>query len=173
MLRCLLKNHFLLVQVRKKCPFSKCHRNDAICFVVLPGPEYILCCVCECFRIVPLLLWLSGDIKENPGPDTLDEILKGVMEIQTSQRTLEEGLHGVQSRLTEIEVTLASPKQYREKLEQVTAMSKDIKSPSKKIDMENRSRRNNIIIYGLEEESDESSKDLDQAVVNGVFKDKL
>lgn len=54
---------------------------------------------------------------------------------QTSQRTLEEGLHGVQSRLTEIEVTLASPKQDREKLEQVTAMSKDIKSLSKKIDM--------------------------------------
>lgn len=53
-------------------------------------------------------------------------------------------------------------------------MSKDIRTLSKKIDdMENRSRINNVIIYGLEERLNENSTNLEQAVVKGVFKDKL
>lgn len=127
-----------------------------------------------------MLLKLSGDVEENPVPDEqkLDQILSTVTEIKATQTALQGGFEGVQFRLSEIEDTLASLKLCNEKVqkceESVVVMHKELFQITKRLDaLENRSRRNNIVTYGLKEENNESASELQKKVENNLLRSKL
>lgn len=91
---------------------------------------------------------------------------------------METTVGNVQERLTAIEKELARLQQFEDKLAEHEVMTvetnKLVRELSVKVeDLENRSRRNNIIIYGVEEGDNEQNADLQQQIVKGIFKDIL
>lgn len=56
-------------------------RSDHLCILVLPCPHILLQCASHCLSMASLLLKLSGDVEENPGPVT-DEILEQILQTQ-------------------------------------------------------------------------------------------
>ncbi|KAK8760894.1 hypothetical protein V5799_027840 [Amblyomma americanum] len=81
MLNCVL----FVLQVSDKWCNVKSVKSNCVGLVVLPSPQSLLCCCCKMLCVAKLLLKLSGDLKENPGPDKLDEIHAMVSEIRASQ----------------------------------------------------------------------------------------
>ncbi|XP_037278177.2 uncharacterized protein LOC119171476 [Rhipicephalus microplus] len=174
----------LLVQVGdRKYGF----RSNCTCLIVLPCPHTVLGCLNDCVSVVSLLLKLSGDVEENPGPEVekmLEEILSNqtkllakVNEIQAKQtstdasisdmhvrlQTIEkqlEGLGEIQSRLTMIESSVGRHDS------ELTALARQID------DLDNRSRRNNLLVRGVEEEEFEDEAVLLSKVNDDIF-DKL
>lgn len=83
-------------------------------------------------------------------------------------------MQGVQKRLSLIENTLASLSDCKEKVEKceatVNAVQKQVAQLCSKMDdLENRSRRNNIVIYGIPENDDEGPESLRKYVENEIF----
>lgn len=73
---------------------------------------------------------------------------------------------------------MTSLKQYHERVDEcvetVTAMRIDVSQMSKKIcDLENRSRRNNIVVDGLKESAREDNATLERKIVKDVIRDTL
>ncbi|XP_075553443.1 uncharacterized protein LOC142586063 isoform X1 [Dermacentor variabilis] len=178
--RTMLNFVFCFVQVGEKQFCSSPFRSNSVGLLVLPSPHCLFQCCVDLSRVIFVLLKLSGDIEENPGPDQdkLDAILSTVTAIKTSQHQLESGLLSVQVRLTEIETNLASLQLYNEKVlkckEAINTMNREMARLSNKLeDLENRSRRNNLIIYGLKEGDNESPAILEKRVMHDIFKDIL
>lgn len=114
------------------------------------------------------LLLLGGDIETNPGPDIsqqLKEIAADIKEIK-------------ESRLPKIDKKLDSLARLEEKVdscqEQIANMKMVIQSKQEKIDdLENCSRRANLIIYGFPEVEGETALTLERAVNKSIIEDTL
>ncbi|XP_075752613.1 uncharacterized protein LOC142818127 [Rhipicephalus microplus] len=191
-------NFHFFVQVGDK--HSVCSiRDDSLTLVVLPGPQSLLSSFCDCFLVIRLLLLTSGDVELNPGPRSDSEsgseatlnsqLLKKILKEQTKTnkvltalsenlKHVETTVSNVQERLTAMEKELARLQQFEDKLAEHKVMTvetnKLVRELSVKVeDLKNRSRRNNIIIYGVEEGDNEQNADLQQRIVKGIFKDIL
>uniref|UniRef100_A0A147BL84 Putative tick transposon n=1 Tax=Ixodes ricinus TaxID=34613 RepID=A0A147BL84_IXORI len=180
-----LRCFFFALQV-KLSPEPDSPRSDNIFLLLLPGPlgSFVCSSLFAWFRVCFNMLLRSGDVESNPGPDTqvlLKQLLDGqaqiaadVTLIKNSQATLQSQIVGIESRCVAIESELS----------RLSGLDKRVQSLEDKIarldhrlaeladkndDLENRSRRNNLIIYGLQEADNESSASLLQAVTDLLF----
>lgn len=160
---------------------------DHFCLLVLPCSHVVLDCLRECFSTAVLLLKLSGDVEENPGPTTQEmfnemiqtqkEILSKISEIQTKQASSEATMLQMQNRLLTIEKKLQRVDETEARLEKlehsVGGCDAEIETLARQIDeLENRSRRNNLIVRGSKEVSKETEEILLKRVNDDVF-DKI
>ncbi|XP_049267962.1 uncharacterized protein LOC125756943 [Rhipicephalus sanguineus] len=156
------------VQVRKY--YGKCYRSSDPFLLVLPCPW--LCCLLDiaviCLR---KLLLLGGDIETNPGPDTA-QILKQLREIAADIKDIKE------NRLVEIEKKVDALSNLEEKVtscqDRLSHMNQVVLTHERKIDdLENHSRRPNLVIFRLPQPEGENSGSLETAVNKGIFHDLL
>ncbi|XP_077538693.1 uncharacterized protein LOC144151497 [Haemaphysalis longicornis] len=170
----------LLVQVGdRKYGF----RSNCLCLIVLPCPHTVLGCLNDCVSVVSLLLKLSGDVEENPGPEIekmLEEILSNqskllakVNEIQARQTSTDASISDMRVRLQAIEKQLEGLGVTENRLATIESSvgrhDSELTVLARQIDdLDNRSRRNNLIVRGVEEEESE-----DEAVVLSKVNDDI
>ncbi|XP_075740723.1 uncharacterized protein LOC142786948 [Rhipicephalus microplus] len=174
----------LLVQVGdRKYGF----RSNCTCLIVLPSPHTVLGCLNDCVSVVSLLLKLSGDVEENPGPEVekmLEEILSNqskllakVNEIQAKQTSTDASISDMHVRLQTIEKQLEGLGETQNRLTMIESSvgrhDSELTALARQIDdLDNRSRRNNLIVRGVEEEESEDEAVLLSKVNDDIF-DKL
>ncbi|CAN7977806.1 unnamed protein product [Ixodes persulcatus] len=178
-------NPFLfLLQVCK--PFYCCKiKSNYLCLVVLPCPG--MCeCLAGCFDAFCLfILLLSGDVELNPGP-TVSEQLETILlsqrdmsaRLASIELRLEQSAASANERLTSIEHKIEALSFSAQKLEQCEATIESLKCQvvtllDKVDDLENRSRRNNLIVYGINEEDNETLASIKKAVIEDLFQSKM
>ncbi|XP_049516249.1 uncharacterized protein LOC125942146 [Dermacentor silvarum] len=159
------KTPLLLLQVS----YYSTYRSDNRCLFVLPCPRRCCAILVDCWSIL-LLLLMAGDVEENPGPKTA-EILQ---EILGNQNALDRKIDDIKKEIAEVNAKT-------DKMQSVLAMFDEMKTridklettvrkqSEKLIDYENRSRRNNLVVFGLTESANESAQVLNKRVVNDIF----
>ncbi|XP_049268671.1 uncharacterized protein LOC119383916 [Rhipicephalus sanguineus] len=172
---CAKRPRLLFVQVKNTLSLFA-PRTRHLGLVVLPCPGRCLAIVHDCVRVILQLLLLAGDVEENPGPantrsaDTQhnDEILSALQQIQSSQASLlteiksihatlaqnEDTFSEIRERLSKIESDCSSIKQLntdigslRTTTEQIT--NRIVNLETRIDDSEDRSRRNNLVFFGI------------------------
>lgn len=120
-----------------------------------------------------MLLVLSGDVEVNPGPDMkiimeqLKAIAKDIQDIKNEKVTTNDRLSAIEQKLESFSTLQTTVSACQEK---ITELEANIKTISKKLDdLENRSRRANLIIYGIEEKDTENSEILERVVSDEIF----
>lgn len=165
--------------------------------MVLPSPHFLLETVKDCADVIKLLLLTAGDIETNPGStsdsesessstnDLLKKILKqqrettkSLKELTSDLKRVESAVTNVQERVTSIEKEICRLQTLEQKLtvcEEACSSSNIqlLELLAKVDDLENRSRRNNLVIYGINEEVDEDWKSLEAIVKQEVFQKVL
>ncbi|KAM7308681.1 uncharacterized protein ISCGN_012315 [Ixodes scapularis] len=165
-------NTFVFIaQVGKRYPF--CYRSNNLCLFLLPCPRTCFALMCEMRARFADLLMLCGDIETNPGPDRaammemLTNISADIKEIKLSQAATTSRLEKIESRLEGLEELRSVVNKNCDKTNRLEAT---ITSLSNKIDdLENRSRRNNLIIFGLSELPNEESSTLEDRVTKEIL----
>ncbi|CAN8029883.1 unnamed protein product, partial [Ixodes persulcatus] len=161
-------------------------KSDCLCLIVLPCPGVLCDCIAGCFdSFCFLILLLSGDVELNPGP-TVDEQLAQIIESQKEnskelksiQGKLDSHISETDKRLTSIEEKLESFSRTVERVDDcehaVNNLNHQVATLMSKIDdLENRSRRNNLIVYGVNERETETPNSLREFVLTGIFEEKL
>lgn len=144
-----------------------------------------LCIVADCWSV--LLLVLCGDVETNPGPqtrssddlnehkDVLSAILEELKEIKTAANKRDETLTRISSNLDEV---LKLSKANKEKIQTlqhtVEHLKKTVAIQGKRLnDYEDRSRRNNLVVFGIPEGPEETREVLEDLVVRRVCNDEL
>ncbi|XP_077498025.1 uncharacterized protein LOC144108732 [Amblyomma americanum] len=146
--------------------FSKKTSNYFL--VQLPSPQCCLVISVECLHVVHSLLLSCGDIESNPGPDKLDIILDELKKMSSSQTTLVTEVQELKSQLLSMDQKMADFTTRLSTLEthcrNLSTMRTDLEAiqttttettrlvsvlEARLEDVENRSRRNNLIFYGL------------------------
>ncbi|KAH8035044.1 hypothetical protein HPB51_004285 [Rhipicephalus microplus] len=169
----ILRNPFLLViQVRDYRPELE-YRSDDVCLVLLPCPRSLLLVLSAVYDCFVDLLPHCGDVESNPGPTEamfqkiLDEIRLLKESSGTATQRLSETcdkLSAIERKLDELSGTVTSYTTKVDKLQQ------QVDSLVYKIeDLENRSRRGNLIVYGIKEMKDEKVELLEQKVSNDIL----
>ncbi|XP_077504954.1 uncharacterized protein LOC144114839 [Amblyomma americanum] len=137
-------------------------------FVQLPSPQCCLATCIECFHVVRSLLLMCGDIESNPGPEKLDvilgelkkmstgqtELVKEVQELKGQLLSIDLKMTNLTTRLSALETDYESLSTLRNDLEGIQATSAATSRlvgvlEARLDDAENRSRRNNLLFYGL------------------------
>ncbi|KAH8009195.1 hypothetical protein HPB51_012693 [Rhipicephalus microplus] len=116
-----------------------------------------------------MLLLISGDVESNPGPqieDMLKELLAGQQKISQDIASLTTTLD---SRLKTVEARTAAAADLVPRLNKLESTVSDLKNTVEIFDhrndnLENRLRRNNLIIYGLTETEKETPDQLLETV---------
>ncbi|XP_040067972.1 uncharacterized protein LOC120841176, partial [Ixodes scapularis] len=133
--------------------------------------------LCEMRARFADLLMLCGDIETNPGPDRaammemLTNISVDIKEIKLSQAATTSRLEKIESRLEGLEELRSVVNKNCDKTNRLEAT---ITSLSNKIDyLENRSRRNNLISFGLSELPNKESSTLEDRVTKEILGGKL
>lgn len=131
---------------------------------------------------------LCGDIESNPGPDIqkiLDKVLEGQKEIQksiseiNSEQTAQRAtLTAVLQKISNLETLLNTMNKSTCKIDNfdtsLNVLKTSVADQSEKIvDIEDRSRRSNLIVFGLIEKPDETEDVLRKEVVDELFCKKL
>lgn len=113
------------------------------------------------------LLLLSGDVETNPGPE-LAVILKQLQNIIEDLKEIkEERLTSIESKL-ELLTTLDS--KLSSCVTQVSNLQRTVADLEMKVDdLENRSRRSNLIVYGVDENPNGSEDSLDQVINSKII----
>nr|XP_037276695.1 uncharacterized protein LOC119169778 [Rhipicephalus microplus] len=147
-----------IVQVRRQ--YDYCIRSGDPFLLVLPCPR--LCCAfASVLLFLRKLLLLAGDIESNPGPD-LAQIAKQLKEVAVDIKEIKEG------RLADMDKKLDALSRLEPKITSCVKQIEDMHLITKNLekrmdDLENQSRRSNIIVYGLAETEQENSEKLEQA----------
>nr|XP_037284169.1 uncharacterized protein LOC119176932 [Rhipicephalus microplus] len=165
-----LDNPFVFfMQVRKH--YCKCFRSDNPCIIVLPCPRFLCSCVYELASCLTELLLLAGDVETNPGPKT-DELLQKLELIAGDIKEIKEDrLTSIDKKLENLDVLATNISSC---VEQVAHLQEVVSALELKVDdLENRSRRCNLIIYGIPENQNEDNSTLEETVTETVFKEKL
>ncbi|KAG0412590.1 hypothetical protein HPB47_010258, partial [Ixodes persulcatus] len=137
------------------------------------------------------------DVEENPGPDeNVEELLRQILanqsgiaedikEIRSNQENmkanqsrLENSIKEINNKINKLENTMKTAQGLNENViainKKIQRLEETIKHQNDRlIEFENRSRKNNLIIYGLPEEDKESEDDLKQKVIKDLFDAKL
>lgn len=111
-----------------------------------------------------ITIWREQDEFNNEVPAGIPEQDRG----QTFSLT--ERIDGIERQLSSLKV-LATQVQVMEAA--ISELQGQVTSVRKQMDdLENRGRRNNLVIYGIEEDNMESSQELEMNVTDGVLKKK-
>nr|XP_037285001.1 LOW QUALITY PROTEIN: uncharacterized protein LOC119177920 [Rhipicephalus microplus] len=159
-------------------------RSDDPCLIVLPCPHTILSCISDCFALAGQLLSLSGDVEQNPGPitdamfkellETQKNILSKISQMLEQQASSESAMIQVPNRLLTIDKKLECIDKVDGRLlkheNAVHRSHTELSSLCSSVyDLENRSRRNNVIIRGVKEEGPENDDDLVKKINDDIF----
>ncbi|KAM7313020.1 uncharacterized protein ISCGN_002941 [Ixodes scapularis] len=143
---------------------------------------YVTCVLCYAASIViRIMLLLSGNVEMNPGPFTQEqtkrilevlELLPGIHKnqdvilaemaaIKQTQTSVEEKLTSVFSTLESLKKDVTSLKSLETKVQQIQVASTELAEQFNQLanshdDLENRYRRNNLIFYGVNEDTNET-----------------
>ncbi|XP_077484990.1 uncharacterized protein LOC144095057 [Amblyomma americanum] len=143
-------------------------RSSNYFLVQLPSPQCCIFLVLECAHVVRCLLILAGDIETNPGPNNLEAVFAELKKLSAGQTQLisevqglknqlistDGAIAGLSKRMTDLETHLEAMTAIKSELEIIksenTRLSRQIETLEARIDdSENRSRRNNLIFYGI------------------------
>ncbi|KAH9374442.1 hypothetical protein HPB48_017096 [Haemaphysalis longicornis] len=173
-----LKNPFLfLIQVRESSKVA-CYRSDDVFLLLLPCPRPLVLAFCATYDCFADLLSSCGDFESNPGP-AVEEMLKTIMNqlgelkenpVKVNQRFDEtcSMLTVINNKLDELTQTVKS---YTAKVDD---LQEQVNGLIRKIgDLKNRSRRNNIIIFGVKKPVGEPQQSLEEQVTKNIFEDLL
>lgn len=157
-------NLFLyVVHMRKR--YGERMNSDCLFLIVLPCPRFLCEPLCDLSCYLRDLLLLAGDVETKPGPD-LKQIAQQLTQIAGDIKEINE------ERLTAIESKLEKLAALDEKIldcaTKVSALQKVVSGLELKLDdLENRSKRSNLIVYGIPEDEKENEESLEQ-VINGT-----
>nr|XP_054924628.1 uncharacterized protein LOC126528210 [Dermacentor andersoni] len=185
----MLIKFFLIAQVSDQHLVSSV-RDNGVTLTVLPSPQCCVAILRGCFNVVRLMLLTSGD-EQNPGPyshsdecsqrELMKHILREQKETNKTLKQLSSNIKHVetivadlQERMTVIENERGLWKECEDRIvhceESCKSTMMQVEFLASKVDdLENRSRRNNLVIYGLRESSDEDVKTLEEEV-HGILK---
>lgn len=113
---------------------------------------------------------LGGDIEENPGPDLetlakqLSDIAVDILEIKNAKALTNQRLSAIDKKLEKIS---CFEKQVSDCVKKIARLEDNLQAVTKKLDeLENRSRRSNLIIY---EKPNESPETLPSVISKEIF----
>ncbi|XP_037498616.1 uncharacterized protein LOC119372211 [Rhipicephalus sanguineus] len=180
----LTKPFVFVVQVSSYLP-APCYRSDNRFLVLLPRPlGSFFSCIC----IFGVDLLVCGDIEANPGPsdkEILQQLLSGqknmtdmMNSVLSKQEKIEKEVASLTERMSSVEMQtkplIELKTDVNDLKQRATQLEKDLEFAVKKIDeLENRSRRNNLIVFGLREEANETTADLTEIIKTDLFEGKL
>ncbi|XP_077486842.1 uncharacterized protein LOC144098218 [Amblyomma americanum] len=182
----MMLNQFCFIVQVSDYSRMKCFRSDDRFLLLLPCPLGLQSVVSAVSFKISLLI--CGDIESNPGPtdqEMLQQLLLGQNNITTSinnvltrQEKLEKNVASLHERISGIETQMASLGTLKTEVNglksTIAELEQNVSSLLNKVDeLENRSRRNNLIIYGVKEESTETFDDLIKKIKESVFLEKL
>ncbi|XP_037512256.1 uncharacterized protein LOC119389039 [Rhipicephalus sanguineus] len=143
-------------------------RSSNYFLVQFPSPHCCIAIAVECAHIIRSLLILSGDVETNPGPNGNAAILTELQKLSTGQAHLIAEVQSLKSQLSTTDKTITDLNKRMGDLEthyqtllplrnDIEKTQTDVISMTIKIqeleasldDAENRSRRNNVIFYGV------------------------
>lgn len=152
----------------------------------MPCPQTCFIIAYECYFVCKLLL--CGDVEQNPGPtvdEMFHELLKGQSDIRAELVSLRARLDSTESLISTFGVRLNNLEANVKQLQTQKGVSESIQESvdsiqqlidihqSKLVDLENRSRRNNLLVFGISAAGSESEAELREKVVKGIFHDRL
>ncbi|XP_040071679.1 uncharacterized protein LOC115314240 [Ixodes scapularis] len=177
-----LSPSIFFVQVCDK--HASCFRSNYRCIVVLPCPATIECLIVDAWSVI--LIFLSGDVEQNPGPQGIEELKVMMNAMLTSQNDLktrivnlaasQEKLEStVNARMNEVMTALQEHKgEIRVLQGEVTSFRNDLQLQQKRLDdLENRSRRRNLVIFGFPEPDRENTEALRSQIIQDLIGQKL
>ncbi|XP_037508477.2 uncharacterized protein LOC119384916 [Rhipicephalus sanguineus] len=164
--------------------FAKKSSNYVL--VQFPSPRCCLAIAAECVSVIHSLLMLSGDVETNPGPSGNDAVLTELQKIAAGQSKVITEVQSLKSQLNTTDRTITDLCKRMTALEahyqaliplgnDIEKMRADTSSMSRKIeeledrldDAENRSRRNNLIFYGISDPTDsETWNDSEKLIID-------
>ncbi|XP_075725342.1 uncharacterized protein LOC142767489 [Rhipicephalus microplus] len=172
-------NPFLFIpQVSRR--YDKSFRSNDVCLILLPCPRSLREAFCKLIVSLRWLLLLSGDVELNPGP-ALDAIAEQLKQIAGDIQDIKKEKSATNTRLDAIDKKLEKitglEKQVTECNKRISNLEKNLKAMQMKVDdLENRSRRSNLVIYGAEEQQNESPDMLvelvEKKILDGVLQIK-
>uniref|UniRef100_A0A6B0V1R4 Putative transposase domain-containing protein n=1 Tax=Ixodes ricinus TaxID=34613 RepID=A0A6B0V1R4_IXORI len=163
---------------------------------MLPCPRTCVLLLQECIDVTFDLL-SCGDIESNPGPDeggtdtplTMKEMAKSILVtqnviindlgvIKTSQQQFESKFDSLAKRVEQIEVIVQDTNEVKDQVvglqQSVTSMQEDLFECQRKLrSLEDYSRRNNLVVFGIPEDNNETADTLKSKVLDGVFEETL
>lgn len=103
---------------------------------------------------------------------------KRLKELTTNLKQVDSTVGSIQKRVTSIEKEMGKLQTFEQKLAECEATCSNTSAQVSELlvkvdDLENRSRRNNLIIYGINEEPEEDVKSLEDQIKHKLFKDVL
>ncbi|KAH8036004.1 hypothetical protein HPB51_016308 [Rhipicephalus microplus] len=172
MANCRFKHVCFILQVTYN---YKCCRSDNRCLLLLPDPLNLTAVVTHlvhCLRVS--LLLLCGDIETNPGPkvdEMLSQLLAGQARISQELASLSETVASFENRLMNVEAMAASVSNIIPRVSELEQTVGTLQKLVGKLDrqndeLENRLRKNNLIIHGLHETPSETTNHLLESVLD-------
>lgn len=161
------------VSCREHTGYHRARFNGAsnLLRIVSPRPCILLVSTC-----LSLLLLCAGDVEANPGPK-VDDVLALMNELHgetTATLTgIKQDIASINTKIHEIEKDLKKMSQIESKCEDVGDSVREVKSSISKVneelfdvvdDMNNRMRRNNLIVKGLPETDKEGYEETEKIV---------
>lgn len=156
-------NPFLYLLQARKC-YEKAHRSNNVGLLLLPCPRPLIEVASSMHALFRTLLLLRGDVETNPGLDDvsiaeqLKAIAKDIQDIKKGRTETNQKLDAVNKKLERIGIL---EKQVTESNEKIVKIEQNMSFFARKVDeLEKRSCRLNLIIYGLDEQESESTQSL-------------
>lgn len=180
-------NPFVFIIQVKKCN-CHCYRSDNRFLLLLPFPTDAVGLFQFVDDVFMNLLALAGDIELNPGPGQealLEKLLKGQQEIAkavTDIHAKQSSIDGNFAKLNEHILALENrfdgfcslPNDVRVIDSELTSLKTTVNNLAQKLDnIENRGRRNNLLIFGFRESPDELPSTLLESIKKTIFQAKL
>lgn len=145
--------------------------------VLLPCPRPFTELLCSLRVSLRFLLLRSGDIEANPGPDN-DQIMEELKKISGDINDIKKEKSVTNAKLIAIDKKLEKiaslEKKVTDCVQKIAELEQKLSVMTRKVDeLDNRSRRSNLIIYGVKEEENESEDILREKVTKEIFQDIL
>nr|XP_054931791.1 uncharacterized protein LOC129387103 [Dermacentor andersoni] len=141
--------------------------------IVVPCPRMCWSIVVDCWSTL-LLLLTSGDVEENPGPKTaelLQQILDNQKESDDKMNTIRKEVAELNMKTERMNRHLMAMQEMQMKIERLENIVQQ--QAERLVDYENRSRRNNLLIFGVPEARTETETDLRKVVVDNIVRSLL
>ncbi|KAM7300259.1 uncharacterized protein ISCGN_020823 [Ixodes scapularis] len=173
------KTTLFFIQVGHK---TSLFASNTLMLIVVPCPQTCIDIAYDCFYACKLLV--CGDVETNPGPTTeemFQQIMNGqsaihkeITELKTQQSKTEVMISGINARFVEFDQILH---ELRQKTERVQALESSLVNLERTVlfqtqkitDLEDRSRRSNLVVYGIAETEDETEAQLKSKVITEVL----
>ncbi|XP_075532801.1 uncharacterized protein LOC142566006 [Dermacentor variabilis] len=166
------KSPLLLVQVSQLGNLPA-YRSDDRFLLVLPCPQKCSAILSDCWSMLMLLL-VSGDIEQNPGPkanEMLQVIIDRLDESDRKMDRIREEIAAVNAKTDKLQGILTMFEEMSNRINKLESVVQQ--QALKLIDYENRSRRNNLLVFGINESADETETKLREQVLDGIFDNTL